>query len=351
MEMPMKAKKVLIIMCALAIILPIIVYGGNSSKRGTAGAVELLMPVGARGMAMSGAVLSDAMGVDALYWNPAGLARGVGLSGIQAMFSHTGYIADINIEYFAIGMGVGNIGSIGFSLKSIGFGTIIQTSEDFPDGTGATFTPNFLTMGLTYSKELTDRISIGFTGKLVSETIVRTSAQGFAFDAGVVYTVGANSILKGLKFGITLKNIGPNMQFDGGDLERKVIPPDSDPQAEAIPLKVISQSFDLPSTFDLGISYEIVGGDHKLVLATGFQNSNFGDDIFRLGAEYSFSDLIFVRVGYAPPDGSIDNQIQRMTFGGGIHVPFGNTNVVIDYAYTQVQVFDPYHTITFHLGF
>ncbi len=347
----MKAKNVLVIICALVLMLPIILYGGDSSKRGTAGAVELLMPVGARGIAMSGAVLADASGVDALYWNPAGLALGVGTSGVQAMFSHTNYIADINVDYFAFGLGLGDIGSLGLNLKSIGFGDILQTSEDFPDGTGATFSPNYITLGLSYSKELTDRISIGFTGKLISESIVRTSATGFAFDAGVIYTVGANSVLKGLKFGVTLKNIGPEMQYDGGDLERTVIPPDSDPQAEAVPLKFISQSFELPATFEMGLSYDIIAGDNKLTLACGFQNSNFGDDIFRLGAEYSFNNIFFLRAGYAPPDGSIDNQLQRATFGGGVHIPFGNTNLAIDYAYSQVQIFDPYHTISLHLGF
>ena len=347
----MKTMNILTVLCAIALLLPSELFGGNPSKRGTAGAVELLIPVGARGMAMSGAVLSDASGVDALYWNPAGLSKGVGTSGLQAMFSHTGYIADINIEYLALGLGLGEIGSIGFSLKSFSFGNILQTSEDFPDGTGATFSPNYLTLGLTYSKELTDRISIGFSGKLVNETIVRTSASGFAFDAGVIYNVGANSMLKGLKFGVTLKNIGPNMQYDGGDLERMVIPPDSDPQAQAIPLKVISQSFEMPSTFDMGISYELIGGPNRIVFAAGFQNSNFGDDIYRLGAEYSFSDMIFLRVGSAPPDGSLDNQLQRMTFGGGIHIPFGNSQIAVDYAYTQVQIFDPYHTISFHFGY
>ncbi len=57
----------------------------------------------------------------------------------------------------------------------------------FPDGTGSTYSPSFLMVGLTYSKVITDRISVGTNAKLISEKIQNTSANGFAIDVGVQY--------------------------------------------------------------------------------------------------------------------------------------------------------------------
>ena len=69
------------------------VFAGNETKTGTAGALEVLLPVGARGTAMGGATNSMLDGVEALNWNPAGLAGGWGESSVEAMFSHMDYIA------------------------------------------------------------------------------------------------------------------------------------------------------------------------------------------------------------------------------------------------------------------
>ena len=44
----------------------------DTNRMGTAGAVELRLPVGARATALSGAVLADVTGAEALFWNPAG---------------------------------------------------------------------------------------------------------------------------------------------------------------------------------------------------------------------------------------------------------------------------------------
>ena len=76
------------------------VFAGDVARKGTTGADELLIPVGARSIATGGAFLSSVTGLEALYYNPAGLSQG---KGTEAMFSFTSYLADININYFAIG--------------------------------------------------------------------------------------------------------------------------------------------------------------------------------------------------------------------------------------------------------
>ena len=55
----------------------------------------------------------------------------------------------------------------------------------------------------------------GLNIKLISESIPNLNATGFAIDAGIQYVTGAKD---NLKFGISLKNIGPRMSFSGDGL-------------------------------------------------------------------------------------------------------------------------------------
>ena len=67
------------------------------------------------------------------------------------------------------------------------FGDIPITTNNFPDGTGRDYSPSYMVAALTYSKTISDRISIGTNFKLVSEKMVNSSANGLALDFGVQY--------------------------------------------------------------------------------------------------------------------------------------------------------------------
>ena len=105
---------------------------GNTKRIGTAGAQELLLPVGAKSVALNGANIADVSGAEAMFWNPGGLARGE--NGTEVLFSQMSYIADIGVSYGALNVNAGDIGYFGASIKSLSFGQIPRTTEDFPDG-------------------------------------------------------------------------------------------------------------------------------------------------------------------------------------------------------------------------
>ena len=123
------------------------IYAGDVARKGTTGAEQLLIPVGARGIATGGAFLANLTGLESIYYNPAGLDV---YPQTEAMFSYINYLADINVSYFAIGTSLGDFGSIGLDLKSFDFGDIPVTTEQFPDGTGDTYSPAFLTSIILY---------------------------------------------------------------------------------------------------------------------------------------------------------------------------------------------------------
>ena len=73
---------------------------GPGNRTGTGGAAQLLVPVGARDLAMGGSTISTTKGIESLFWNPAGVAKSDNSANI--IFSHMSYIADIGVEYGAV---------------------------------------------------------------------------------------------------------------------------------------------------------------------------------------------------------------------------------------------------------
>ncbi len=307
---------------------------GNKNKLGTAGAQELLIPVGSRGTALGGAYAAGINGVDAIYWNPAGLSNSQ--HSVEAMVSYMNYIADINLGYAAVGVKTG-LGWLGFSLKSLSVGDIPVTTEDAPDGTGATFTPNFMTIGLTYSRAMTDRIYVGANLNVVSEQISRATASAFAVDLGVQYLTDF-----GVKLGVAMKNFGPSMQFSGTELEREVYLPDTDPNAPPRRLALPSMKMELPSQFEIGLSYEMKPMENaNLILAGNFVNQNFGHDQMCGGAEFAFQDMFFLRGSYLyQTDIKTEDNLWGPAFGFGFKYGLGaNAGMSFDYTYRTAQYF------------
>ncbi|MBN1448901.1 MAG: PorV/PorQ family protein [Bacteroidetes bacterium] len=324
--------------------------GGDRS--GTAGADQLLVPVGARGIALGSAYSAGITGLDAIYYNPAGLAASKNAA--EAMFSHSESFGDIGVDYAAVGAQFSGFGYLAFTVKSMSFGDIDLTTERSPDGTGATWSPTFVALGLTYSRALTDRIRAGVSAYLVSEDLYRVNASNTAFDVGVQYQGLAG--LRGLAIGVTLRHLGGNMQYEGAGLTRRVDEIDSkrDPQL----LRVEAAGFSLPTSLELGIAYTQAFQElHNITVAGAFENNNFLSDQYRLGLEYGFRDFFFLRGSYNlagdDPDDAFGEKAYEYdaAFGAGVKFDAGDLMIGVDYAYRNMKTFDGNHVITIKLGF
>jgi opacity protein-like surface antigen len=325
-------KKIILSLIGLALILTSL-EAGTSKRKGTAGAEELRIPVGSRGVALGGGVVAEVNGVDALFWNPAGAS--FTNKSAEAMFSHVTWIADIKVNYLSAIANFGGVGVFGVSLKSLDFGEIPVTTVDEPDGTGERFSPTFLTAAVSYSRRMTDRIYVGANLKLISERILRESATGFAVDIGLQYRLES-----GLKFGAVMKNVGGNMKFDGPDLEWGVVVPGSEPGSPVRSLRVPLQEFELPAAFELGFAYSFKIGESALTLSGSFQNNNFTLDEYKGGLEYSFKNMLFLRVGYSYVN-ETDYVFNSPSFGVGFNIPLGGTlEASVEYTYRKIKFFD-----------
>jgi len=337
-------KKFLFVILLALITLP--VFGGDESRKGTTGAEQLLIPVGARGISTGGAFVSNLIGLESIYYNPAGLDLS---QKTEVMFSYMNYIADINVSYFAVGTSLGDFGSLGLSFKTFDFGDIPVTTSEFPDGTGKTYSPVFLTAGLTYSKVLTDRISVGTNVKVITESIENTSANGFAIDVGVQYRFNQQ-----LSLGATLKNIGTNMSYSGQDLRGKTSIPGSDPGSQTGAYEIVTESFQIPSYFELSLAYNYnIDEQNQLLIGSTFTANNSLEDQLHFGLEYGFMNNFYVRGGYNMLTENQDQSIMGFTAGAGIDYQVGSgIGVVFDYAYRDIKDFPTSnHIFTVKLAF
>lgn len=333
-------------------------FAGGGKRNGTAGATELLIPVGARGISMAGASIVGTKGIESLYWNPANLPGG---QNTNVLFSHMNYFADIAVQYGAVSTAIEGLGSLALSIKSLSLGEINITTNDFPDGTGSIIKPSITVLGLTYATMLSDRVSIGLTGNFISERMDRVSASGLAFNVGINYNNLAN--IDGLNFAVVLKNLGVPMKYEGTGLNVQVnganseITSGTDLLNRKDPIsvyKVDAAEFELPSSIELGFGYSKKFGMVGVQANAVYRNDNFYNDEVKLGAEVVFNNLLYVRGGYIvlpEGEGNYENVYNGIHAGFGIKYDVAGAAIAIDYAYRTMKYWDANNIVTLSIGF
>ena len=352
--------RALLSVAALALAIPYTAIAANDERKGTGGATELRIPVGPRGSALGGAVSSYIDGVESIYWNPAGLGA---LEKTEFLFSHSTWIASMELNYAAVAAKVGPLGTLGVSVKALSIGDIIITTEDAPDGTGEIINPTFATITVAWGRTFTDRVLFGAGVNLVSEQILSASARGVAFDFGVQYLTG----WRGLRFGIAMKNFGPNMQFQGADFEFNQQVSGTNPQSGDRTSESISQEFELPSYFQVGANYDFMNtADQHLVGLLAFQSNNFQGDGYYGAVEWKWKKGLALRGFYFGSattedltDGtssttlaSGDDVYDGFGLGAGTWLMAGTTRVAVDASWRGVtSIFDDHLEVGVTLGF
>ncbi len=321
----------------------------NAQERrvGASSGNQVLIPVGGVGLAMAGAATATLSGVEALYWNPG--AAAFSQKG-ELMFSSMSYLADIRVNYVAATANLGDVGAFGFSIKSFNFGDILRTTDEDPDGLrGEKWSPNYLTAALTYARTFTDRVAVGITAKLISETILSSTATGLAIDAGVQYTAPFE-----LKVAVVLKNLGNQMRYAGPDLERQVARFPGDGPLNLLRTEIIASAGELPSSFEIGAAYDFKFDPRNIVtLAANFRNNNFSEDEYQVGAQYAFQDLLFLRGGMNFDVSKHGENVFTNSFalGAGIKYRFSGVSIMLDYAYRSAKFFSGNQVFAVRLGF
>jgi hypothetical protein len=301
---------------------------------GSASSTQLLVVPSAKHLSGGGAA-ATATGMDATFWNPAGLAMGE--NNVDAIFSNRQYFADIDNSFFGIATNIGDY-KMGVNVRTFNIGDVNETTVFYPDGTGQVFTPNFSILGATFARKLSDNTSVGLNANLIREGFGRVAATGVAYDLGVQY----KGLLgrEGLDVGFVLENFGSPMKYDGEGLGVMASPVDGDRPVEYY--KVDAASFDLPFVFDMGLSYNIAGAD----IGVTYTSNYYSTDELKLSVGYVLEGLGSVGVGMQSSGKSQEiedaddwytNPADGVSFGASIDMSrFVGMNMSVDYSKSPI---------------
>lgn len=296
---------------------------------GTSAATFLEIGVGARAIAMGDAYSAVADDATALYWNSAGIAWS---NQIQIELMHSDWIADTKFDFVGLVVPLHSIrSSIGFSITMLDYGSDIVRTVDRPEGTGETFSARDVAISISFARALTDRFSFGITGKNVTQQIWNERGSTAALDFGVMY----NSLLKGLKLGVSMRNFGNEIKLAGRDLRRAIDPDEQVANFDRVPVNYNTGSYSLPLMFSVGISYARgLGSIVSILIAADLNHPTNATESINFGTEIGFRDLFFLRGGYA--NLFEQDSINGLTLGGGIKlVSRSGTGLRIDYAWSD----------------
>ncbi len=290
----------------------------------------------ARGAALGDAYSVLALGADAVFWNPSGLAL---LTHQEISSTYINWIFDTQQGALSYGVPLGDIGAVGLQIQYVDFGEFEETSvqrpyiknPDAPGMTGRTFRPFSYLVGLSYARSLTDKFSVGLTAKYAHESLfngemvtamvsqnnfeeVKTWSNAFLFDLGVRYNTGFRSI----QIGAALQNFGADAKY-------------------------AKESNPVPLLFRVGIAADVIGSNALLV--PGEENNRLGlaFDLFQpndyaqqehVGMEYEFEQTLALRAGY-----KFNYDSEGLTLGAGIKHTLGSVKLLLDYSYGSLGTY------------
>ena len=270
------------------------------------GALDLLLPTGARAVALGQATMAVDGTTESVWGNPSGLAR---MQGTTAAIHHSQSIGG-TADAVAVVAHSKLLGSFGVSASLRDFGS--STNADDGGTEGGTILPRSLIYMATYAAAL-ERLNVGLSYKLVQWRVDCTGpctgetgimAQTSALDAGAQFTLDP---ALPVTVGASVRNVGLRVQVN------------DEPQAD-----------ELPSRMQAGVEWRVsqlsavVEGAELRLSADMITELRRMDPSPRLGAEVGWQRRIHVRGGYASRAGG---------FGGpSLGVGYETGNLAIDFA-------------------
>lgn len=335
-------KLTIVAMLALVSCWAVFSWAQENTRVGTCAAQFLKVGVGARAAAL-GESGTATPGITGLYWNPAAVAA---VDRLSAFFSYSLMYAGLSHNFLGLAYPLGAGSTLGVSITYMTSDQIEITTVDMPEGTGAYYSLNNYAIGITFSRYMTDRLSLGITAKFIQEGIYREKARTVAVDLGSLLDTG----LLGIKLAMSLANFGGNMRLSGSDLrvshERWPEYTENPPRYADLSTEV----WPLPMIFRMGLCSSLVGVDGQLARSESNEVTVYADatdtndSLLRsnFGLEYVWNNIVALRGGYRGVVLAHDEyntyNTSSYAVGAGLHYTVGGIDLTLDYAYTDYQI-------------
>ncbi|MEW6605832.1 MAG: PorV/PorQ family protein [bacterium] len=280
-----------------------------SKTPGEKGAVFLKLSQGARPIAMGETFVAIADDINAIYWNPAGLAN---IQNRQATFMYADWLEEITYNYLAYIHPQQIMGGImGGGLTLLDSGSIDRTI----DGTGkiGEYDAKDIALTFAYAKKMTANCNLGASIKYIQMKIDNEKSTGIALDIGCLY----KPTVENLTIGATIQNLGPKLKA------------------------FISEKDALPLNIKVGGAYKLLDNALTLGLDVNFPSDN--DTNFNLGAEYWIKEIVALRAGYKTLTKDALKS-SSLTYGAGFKL--ANPGLEIDYAFCDYDELDKTHRVS-----
>ena len=293
----------------------------------TIGQFQLIEP-DARVAGMGNAGVSMYEGLRAVYYNPASIGR---VKSIEAVFSHSAWIADITYDWVGIAIPLGTRGTAYGTVTSLNSGEMDVRTVDQPLGTGERFRVTDVALAVGYGRQVTPRFSAGGQVNYAQETIWHTSASTVTFNVGTLFRVSEN----GLRIGSSVSNFGTRGGFDGRDLRFTYDDePDQNGDNSTLPAERFTDSFSVPVLFRVGLGLPVSLGDmHRMLLVADAVHPNDNAESVSLGAEISHRDLVALRAGWQ--NLFLRDSEVGITLGAGLRARYEAIEYRVDYAWAD----------------
>ena len=318
----------------------------NVSKVGTTSAPFLEIEAGARAIGMGGAFVAVANDASSIYWNPAGMAK---LSMNEVILNHTEWIAGINYDFAGIVLKIDDANAVGISYTGVNLGKDMEVRTILePEGTGELFSVGDIALGLSYARNLTDRFSIGFTGKYIQQTIYHMSADAFALDIGTLFKTRLN----GMTIGMSISNFGSKMQMKGKDtLVKHDIDENKEGNNDRISAHLDTDAWSLPLLLRIGAAMDVVNNNYsRLTISADAMHPSDNLESINIGCEFSIKEFLFLRGGYTNLF-LIDGE-ESFAAGFGINYNIaGFATLKVDYAFSDFGILSNVHRFSLGLQF
>jgi len=322
------------------------------------GANFLEIAIGARARGMGEAYSGLASGASATFWNPAGLGS---IEKFTVAYSYLDLYGDLGIKHHFATVALPMFGgAAAVSYIGLNSGDIPRTDEVNPGGgsqqAGEFFKFTSTALGVHYGRRLTDRLQVGFTGRVIQEGISQATVSWWGLDVGTMFNTG----LYGLSIAAVLANVGPTSNYEGGAIVSRITTDQAFPFT--VPVRYKTTGYSLPTTFRFAVVSSLMGGPDALFapggksdfkLAFEFNDAVDTDIQMSVGGEYSYNNLIFLRAGKKFVNEAYSDFRSfghALSFGGGIRLPLFGSRLSLDYAYTNMGELQAVHAFSFELG-
>lgn len=280
----------------ITLILTITLFADDEA--GGAGGAYLRMPADARIAAMGNAgtvILDD---VNMSNGNPATIP-----SIKTRQFSSSFQFLSLDRSYQTLAFGVALPPNAGMSVTWIHAGVDNITGRNYSNDVGLDYSWSQNAFIIGFGLNITPWLSIGLSGKVLSDQLASSSSSGFSADVGL-----RASPVKNLELGFVLKDISGKTTWDTS----------GEPYVDFQTRKVDY----FPLAYHIGLSYNLLD---KVLFTGSYKYSETIEPTWHVGVEGRVWDAVFLRAG-------MDNGVA--TFGvGTTYKLWNNISTRMDYAF------------------